>query len=240
MLLWADTVGRHRDFPDVAYGPLEIAAVSCAPFDTTKNFASTIAVSFWGTNCVALLSLASAESYLTSLCEVSLPSLPRSLLLHNFGTGRNKKEPDFCPHLLVGLGDGSVVSYVFKEKERGLGDNKVFSLGTAPVSFSTCIIEGRRAVFASGSRASVLYWDRQRLHQSPVMIKVSNCSTARRAPQGLRVGQDPVVAASLNTSAFPSCLVLATSSSVLIGNVRGADKMQIKTVGIFIPVDARS
>lgn len=164
---------RHRDFADATYGPLEIAAVSCAPFDTTKNYASTIAVSFWGTNRVALLSLATAESYLSPLCEVSLPSLPRSLLLHNFGTGRNRKDLDFRPHLLVGLGDGSVVSYVFREKERELVDHKLFSLGTAPVSFSTCVVDGRRTVFASGSRASVLYWDRQRLQQSPVMIKVS-------------------------------------------------------------------
>ena len=182
-LLWADAVCRHRDFADVTYGPLEIAAVSCAPFDTTKNYASTIAVSFWGTNRVTLLSLATAESYLSSLCEVSLPSLPRSLLLHNFGTGRNKKEADFRPHLLVGLGDGSVVSYVFKEKEGSLGDNKVFSLGTAPVSFSACAVDGRRAVFASGSRASVLYWDRQRLHQSPVMVKVGGFATAWSTPR---------------------------------------------------------
>ncbi|KZT73848.1 hypothetical protein DAEQUDRAFT_357103 [Daedalea quercina L-15889] len=203
---------KHRDFADVTYGPLEIAAVSCAPFDIAKNYASTIAVSFWGTNRVALLSLASAESYLSTLCEVSLPSLPRSLLLHNFGSGRNKKEADFRPHLLAGLADGTVVSFAFKEKDGELADQKQFSLGSAPIAFTTCVVDGRRAVFASGSRASVIYWDKQRLHQSPVMLK------------------EPVVAARLNASAFPSCLMLATLSSLLIGNVRGVDKMQIKTV----------
>ncbi|KAH9841501.1 mono-functional DNA-alkylating methyl methanesulfonate N-term-domain-containing protein [Rhodofomes roseus] len=203
---------KHRDFADATYGPLEIAAVSCAPFDPTKNYATMIAVSFWGTNRVALLSLNTAETYLSTLCEVGVPSLPRSLLLHNFGASRSRKEPDFRPHLLAGLADGSVVSFGIREKEGALAEQKQFSLGTAPVSFTTCVVDGRKAVLASGSRASVMYWDRQRLNQSPVMLK------------------EPVVAASINSSAYPSCLVLGTPSSLLIGNVRGVDKMQIKTV----------
>ncbi|OSX59780.1 hypothetical protein POSPLADRAFT_1048255 [Postia placenta MAD-698-R-SB12] len=202
---------KSRDFSDVAHGPLEISAISCHPFDTSKKFATYIAVSFWGTNRVAILSLESASSYLNTLCETdSLSSLPRSLLLYNFGSGRTRKDVDFQPHLLAGLADGTVVSFIFKDND--LKDKKVFALGNAPVALTTCTADGKTSIFASGSRASVLYWDRQRLHQSPVMLK------------------DMARGASLNSAAFPSCLVLATSSSLTIGNVRGVDKMQIRTV----------
>lgn len=102
--------------------------------------------------------------------SVALPALPRSVLLHNFGSGRSSKEEDFQPHVLAGLTDGSVVALSFKNNE--LKDQKVFSLGTAPVSLSVCEVDGKRTVFASGSRSAVFFWDKQRLRQSPVMLKV--------------------------------------------------------------------
>ncbi|OCH88473.1 hypothetical protein OBBRIDRAFT_780096 [Obba rivulosa] len=204
-------VQRSRDFADPVYGPLEISAISCAPFDRTKNFATYIAVAFWGMNKVQVLSLASKEATVTTVCEFSgLPSLPRSVLLQNFGTGRNKKEPDFRPHVLAGLIDGSVVSFSVVEDE--LKEKKVFSLGTAPVTLSRCVVDGKDAVFASGSRTSVLYWDKQRLASSPVMIK------------------DMVIGTSLNTPYFRSSLILVTSTGLVIGTVRGVDKMQIRSI----------
>lgn len=114
---------------------------------------------------------------MSTICEAALPSLARSLLLHNFGAGRKPKEADYHPHLLAGMADGTVVSFRFKEHE--LKDEKVFALGTTPVSLATCKVDGRTSVFASGSRASVLFWDRHRLHQSPVMLKVCFMHTSR-------------------------------------------------------------
>ncbi|EMD31691.1 hypothetical protein CERSUDRAFT_109269 [Gelatoporia subvermispora B] len=204
-------VQRSRDFADPVYGPLDVSAVSCVPFDRTKNFATNIAVAFWGTNKVQILSMSSQDATLATVCEVSgLPSLPRSVLLHNFGTGRTKKEPDYHPHVLVGLVDGSVIS--FKVVENELKEKKVFSLGIAPVSLSRCEVDDKITVFAVGSRTSVLYWDKQRLTNSPVMIK------------------DMTVGASLNTSYFRSSLVLAASSGLIIGTIRGVDKMQIRSI----------
>ncbi|CCM01903.1 uncharacterized protein FIBRA_03974 [Fibroporia radiculosa] len=202
---------KYRDFGDRTYGMLEISAVSCSPFDTTKKYATCIGVSFWGTNRIAILSLESATSYLTTICESDpLPSLPRSLLLHNFGQDHNPKGADYHPHVLAGLVDGTLVSFSFREKD--LKDKKTFALGDVPVALAKSTVDGKPAIFASGSRASVLYWDRQRLHQSPVMIK------------------DAVRGASISSSAFPSCLILATRSTLMIGNVRGVDKMQINSV----------
>lgn len=155
-----------RDFPD------EISAVSCSPLDPTKNYTMQLVVSFWGSHKVAILSLESKETYLTTVFETEkLPCLPRSLLLYNFGSGRKPKDEDYRPHLLVGGNDGSLVSYVFKDNT--LRDMKIYPLGETPVSLAVCNVDGRNAVFASGGRAAVFYWDRQRLLRSSVMLKVS-------------------------------------------------------------------
>ena len=137
-------------------------------FDQTKSFSLYVAVSFWESNIVALLDIKHGLQIKTE--SAPLPALPRSILLHNFGSGNNKKEPDFQPYVVAGLADGNVACVAFRSEE--LRDHKLFSLGTAPVSLSGWEIEGRRSVFAAGSRSAVFYWDRQRLRQSPVMLKV--------------------------------------------------------------------
>ncbi|EJF63344.1 hypothetical protein DICSQDRAFT_153890 [Dichomitus squalens LYAD-421 SS1] len=192
-----------RNFPD------EICAISCQPYDSSKNYASAIAVSFWGSNKVAVLAL-DPSSPLATVCDTALPTLPRVVLLHNFGTGGRPKDPDFHPHLLVGLADGTLVTYALRDGK--LHDRKQSGLGNAPASLSVCDVDGRTVVFASGARSSVLFWDRQRVRPSPVSVK------------------DMIKGVTLNTAAFPSCLAIATSSALLIGTVRGLDKMQIRTI----------
>ena len=116
---------RTRDFPD------EIYAISCRPYDPSKNYASAIAVSFWGSNKVAILALDSSPP-LATVCDTTLPTLPRAVLLHNFGTGGKPKDPDFHPHLLVGLADGTLVTYALRDGK--LLDRKQSALGNAPTS----------------------------------------------------------------------------------------------------------
>ncbi|KAF7790799.1 hypothetical protein EIP86_001756 [Pleurotus ostreatoroseus] len=199
---------QHREFVRQ-----EISALSCAPLDPTKNFSLYIAVAFWGSNVIRLLTLDPS----TRLQDIgdpqkfpTLPSLPRSVLLHNFGTGNRPKDPDYHPYVVAGLADGSVACFNMKGNE--LKDMKLFPLGTAPVTLVACDIDDKRAVFANGSQSSVLYWDKQRLRQSYVMVK------------------NIAAGASFNTGAFPSCQVLATPSSLLIGQIRGVDKMQIRNI----------
>ena len=108
---------------------------------------------------------------LATVCETTLPTLPRAVLLHNFGTGGRPKDPDFHPHLLVGLADGTLVTYALRDGK--LHDRKQSALGNAPTSLSVCDVDGRTVVFASGARSSVLFWDRQRVRPSPVSVKVS-------------------------------------------------------------------
>jgi DNA damage-binding protein 1 len=159
-------VNRFRDVGEAFAS--EISAVSCTPLNPSKNFTNYIAASFWGSNRVKLFS---PESALTVICETrSLPALPRSLLLHNFGQSTSTKDPDYHPYLLVGLTDGTVVSYAFMNKE--LVDQNFFSLGDLPVSLNPCQVDSRKTVFACGSRASILFWERETLRHSPVILKV--------------------------------------------------------------------
>jgi DNA damage-binding protein 1 len=158
----------------------EISAVSCTPPDPSKNFTHYIAASFWGSNCVKLFS---PVANLDSICEKrSLPALPRSLLLHNFGQSTNTKDHDYHPHLLVGLTDGTVVSYALKSENEGfeLVDQNIFSLGDLPVFLSACQVDSRKTVFACGSRASILFWERETLRHSPVFLKVCRILTQIR------------------------------------------------------------
>ncbi|KAJ3557088.1 hypothetical protein NM688_g1656 [Phlebia brevispora] len=193
----------------------EISALSCATLDPMKNWSLHVAVAFWDTNTIRLLSL-DPKIRLQDIGDVhkfpNLPSLPRSLLLHNFGMGNRPKDPDYNPYVVAGLADGSVACFTLKDNE--LKDMKLFPLGTAPVSLTPCDIDGKRAVFANGSRSSVLYWDKQRLRQSHVMVK------------------NVTAGASLNTEVFPSCQILSTPSSLIIGQIRGVDKMQIRSVSL--------
>lgn len=151
----------------------EISAISCTPFDPTKKFSSYIAVSFWESNEIQLLSLKDEQTYLTDFCKSpALPALPRSVILHNFGKGKKSRDSDYRPFIVAGLVDGTVACMSIQDGQIR-ADYKLFALGTMPVSLTVSEVDGKRAVFASGSRATVLYWERQRLRQSSVMLKVT-------------------------------------------------------------------
>ncbi|KAI0337556.1 hypothetical protein BDW22DRAFT_1363933 [Trametopsis cervina] len=206
---------KTREFPGK-----EISALSCTPLDPTKKFALYIAVAFWESSTIQLLSLKDEQSYLAPFCDSPpLPAIVRSVVLHNFGQGKKSKDADFRPYVVAGLADGSVTTMSFQEKE--LKDLKFFPLGSIPVALSVTVVDGKRNVFANGSRAAVFYWERQRLCQSSVMLK------------------DVTVGANLNTAQFSSCLILATSSSLVIGQIRGIDKMQIRSIPLGLEIPRR-
>ncbi|KAI0695725.1 CPSF A subunit region-domain-containing protein [Cytidiella melzeri] len=198
------SVVKSREFPGQ-----EISAINCTPFDPTKMFSSYIALSFWDSNDVQIISLKDGNLDIHCISP-PLPALPCSIVLHNFGTGANTKHADFRPSVVVGLADGSVATMSLQDNQ--LRDLKLFMLGAMPVSLSTTEVDGKRTVFASGSRAAVFYWEKQRIKQSSVMAK------------------DVKIGTSLNAAQFRTCLVLATSTSLHIGQIRGIDKMQVRSI----------
>lgn len=187
---------RYKDLQE------EISALSCTPLDPTKMFSLYIAVGFWSTYAVDVLSVASTNGHFEPICNsISLPALPRSLLLHDFGN---------APHLLVGLRDGTLVAFAFAKNE--FQDKRVFSLGTEPVGLTQFEMGEKKVVFASGSRAALFYLERGILQSSSILIK-SVFSSAR-----------------INSENWPSSLLLMTSTGCVVGTVQDLDKMHIRTI----------
>ncbi|KAF8133979.1 CPSF A subunit region-domain-containing protein [Boletus edulis] len=204
---------RKREFvePPPLNCTAEISTVTCLPLDSTKSYAVNIAVGFWMSNVVKILSL-ERDGTMKDVCVTSvLPAAPRSLLLYSFtGEPGGGPEPTSHPHLLIGLVDGSVATFPFQKGT--LGDQKLMSIGNLPVTMHTCRIRGRSTVFACGNRTSILYWERDRLQHSPLMLK------------------DISAAAELNTVAYSSSVVLASPDALVIGAVANFDKLHIRSI----------
>ncbi|KAI5995209.1 CPSF A subunit region-domain-containing protein [Pisolithus albus] len=206
---------RSRQFSD------EISAVSCVPL-SGKGFAkhtTSIAASFWKSDYVKIMRLHSLrdaaslppDGLIAEVCRSErLPAAPRSLLLHTFIT--NEDDKGMYPYLLVGLVDGTVASFVYKDNT--LLDMKLISVGVFPVSLHPAVVNGKGAVMACGNRGSVLAWEKGRLLHSPLMIKASDVNAA----------------AYLNTRAYPASAVLVGVDSLVIGAVASFDKVHVRSV----------
>jgi len=151
----------------------EISAVSCIPINPQKAFSSNVIVSYWSSNIIELFTI--EKGTLKSSNETRTPPLPavvRSILLYNFGSDIKSKGTEYHPYLLAGLGDGSVVSFTWKDG--CLKDQKVVSLGHAPVSLTPCVVDNKKSIFAAGNRATVFFCDKNRLVNSAIMLKVGH------------------------------------------------------------------
>ncbi|KAH0586144.1 hypothetical protein H2248_007410 [Termitomyces sp. 'cryptogamus'] len=184
---------------------LEISAISCAPLDPAKPHTNNVVVSYWESKTVEIFNI-EPRGFISNVKTPPLPAFARSVLLHDF-------EPDNDNHryyLLAGLSDGTVAYFAWKDKQ--LSDRKVVPLGHVPASLSVCQIDGKRSVFAAGTRATVFSWEKKRLHNSPIMLR------------------DVVTAAPLNTATFQSSLIIVTPTALFIGRVRDLDKLHFRHI----------
>lgn len=146
----------------------EISAVSCLPQDPAKGFTFNIVVGFWTSKHVEILSLRPTDGTMPTIATTPVfTSAPRSLLLYNFTSDDSKFSN---VHLLVGLTDGSIASFVYRNDQ--LLDQKLVSIGSLPVTMRSCRIGTRQTVLACGSRTAILFWEKERLMYSPLILKV--------------------------------------------------------------------
>lgn len=146
----------------------EISTMSLSPLNPQQEYSRHLSIACWGSNVVEILDInANLRSIVRS---PALPSLVRSVLLYNFGSDTKSKGLDYHAYLLAGLGDGSIATMSFRGGQ--LGDLKIVSLGQFPVHLTPCIADGRKAVFAAGSRATVFFVDKGKLLNSPIILKV--------------------------------------------------------------------
>lgn len=162
-----DLSSREKTFDD------EISSVSCLPVDPTKPYTPQVVVGFWGSNRVQILSVIDSSNPFKQICSSEpYSSVPRSVLLHNFGTSYDRNQPDYRPHLIVGLADGTVVSQAYNASEYKLQPPNVSILGGAAVHLTSYDVDGKPCVFACGSLGEVYYWNNARLQRSPISLKV--------------------------------------------------------------------
>lgn len=144
------------------------------PLDSQKPFSAILTVAYWGSNTVEVFVISGATLNVKARSP-RLPAVVRSLLLYNFGTSINTKDPNHHAYLLAGLGDGSIATMSWKDNN--LRDLKITSLGRAPVTLTPCEVDGKKSVFAAGNRANIFFGENNRLANSPIMLKVGNvCS----------------------------------------------------------------
>lgn len=158
---------REKTFDD------EISCVSCLPVDPTKPYTPQVVVGFWESNRVQILSIIDGSNHFKLICSSEpYSSVPRSVLLHNFGTSRDRNQPDYRPHLMVGLADGTVVSQAYNSSEYTLEPPNSSALGGAVVHLVSYDVGGEPCVFACGNIGEVYYWNNTRLQRSPISLKV--------------------------------------------------------------------
>ncbi|KAF9543117.1 DNA damage-binding protein 1a [Mortierella hygrophila] len=200
----------------------EIACIDVNAIDGENRHASQVcAVGLWTDIKVLLVRLPTMEI----LASYDLPGdiLPRSLLLSRF---------EGVPYLLVGLGDGHLLTFVLDAALSSLPSPKKISLGTQPVmlrQISAAPAEDGLApapvsaagksdhVFACSDRPTVIYSSNRKILYSNVNLK------------------QVATVASFNCTAFPNALALVGSDeeSVLrIGSIDEFQELHVRTVPV--------
>ncbi|KAJ7695700.1 mono-functional DNA-alkylating methyl methanesulfonate N-term-domain-containing protein [Mycena rosella] len=197
-------------------GHRSVSALSCMPLDPRCSASEFVVVAYWQTNEIEVLQ--QVPGGFVSVCKTApLGAVVRSLLLHDFGAG----DGDAQPYLFAGLGDGSLVYFPWNEQAHALGEPKLASLGNLPVCLTPCVVDGKKALLAAGSRAMVLSWERERIHNSPVVLK------------------EVIAAAQIHTEHYQTSLILANESALFIGRVRDVDEMHIRSIPLGLDAPQR-
>ncbi|KAF9925024.1 DNA damage-binding protein 1a [Linnemannia zychae] len=201
----------------------EIACIDVNPIDSGNRHASQVcAVGLWTDIKVLLVRLPTMEI----LTTYDLPGdiLPRSLLLSRF---------EGVPYLLVGLGDGNLLTFALDANLSSLPTPKKISLGTQPIMLrqisSAQPDDGLTGtgvgsssgksdhVFACSDRPTVIYSSNRKILYSNVNLK----QVATVAP--------------FNSDAFPNALAIVGSDeeSVLrIGSIDEFQELHVRTVPV--------
>ncbi|GAC93396.1 pre-mRNA-splicing factor [Pseudozyma hubeiensis SY62] len=164
-----------------------------------------VACGFWQTRTVQIFSLPDLAAVgQSSVVQQRLSAVPRSILLHQFASSQPEAGPhgqpkaslgnrdSLTPHLLVGLGDGSLVSYSMSlptgdsyTSTVGLADAKTVSLGTQALKLDAVETSaGARVVAVSGSRPTLVYADSKRFSYNALKYKDQRSVTPLSAGPG--------------------------------------------------------
>jgi hypothetical protein len=179
-------------------------------------------VGYWGSNHVHCVDLSTLQPRSEDLV---LATIPHSACVRTSGGD---------PQLLIGLGDGAVVSYNLVTEWTTSGDpnitfgsRKVMQVGTAPVTLSHSRATDR--IVAVSDRTALLAEDHGRMSFAPMNVKVSKRS--RCICQRLTWNRQNVSWASyVGLGSLGDCLLTATASSLAFTKINSLKKLHVKKV----------
>lgn len=129
------------------------------------------------------------------------------------------------PYLLVGLGDGSVISYALgastdSSYQLELGSKKTVALGSRPITMSRIRTAGSvesgipaaQAIFILSDRSTIVSLENGKLAFASINLK------------------DITAVAALHNAAYENALVLASPEGLKIGRVDELQKLQVNTL----------
>lgn len=157
----------------------DIACLDLSSFDAA-NTTLIAAVGLWNTNAVTLLTVPDLKQ--VDNIDVGTAFLPRSVLTASLAEGHS----DSAPYLLIGLGDGSLISYSYRPSSTqseiiDKSSRKSVALGSRPLNLVKIKTAGNpeagltplAAVLAISDRSTVISATSHKLVFSSVNTKVS-------------------------------------------------------------------
>eukprot|EP00727_Mastigamoeba_balamuthi_P002002 m51a1_g118 putative dna damage-binding protein 1a (1114) ;mRNA; f:362128-365815 len=174
-----------------------------------------VLVGTWTDFCVHVLSLPDFADVHTEHLEGNV--VPRSAML---------AELEGVVYVLVGLGDGHLVSYVVDQDGAAGGsmlrDRKRVSLGTSPPELRAFLTRGAANIFVASNRPTVIYSSNKKLVYSTVNLKdLTHVCMFRTAPSDEAMETEDAEQASL---------AIATEGRLVLGTIDEIQKLHIRTV----------
>ncbi|SGY17674.1 BQ5605_C015g07854 [Microbotryum silenes-dioicae] len=182
----------------------DVAAISLARLGTR----SVAVVALWSSNLVQLIDLPTMGEMSSHMMAGGY--LVRSLLLATFA--------DSVAHLFVGLGDGSLVSFIINSTDATfeVESQKSARLGTKPVTMTQIIGDdaATTSVLVSSDRVTAISRQSDRLSYSSVNLK----------------GITAMV--QLHSSLYPGAIAFASPSEVRLGRIESVQHVDIRPISL--------
>ena len=181
----------------------EVACADITPIATTADTAQYAVLGMWTDRSIRILQLPSLTEVARD--EVGSEVIPRSVLLCPF--------TPTATFLLVGLGDGHLISYSFSVTNGTLSNRKSLVLGSQPLSLSPFRGSNKSLhVFAGCDRPTIVYCVQDKLLYSAVNLRDIHHMT------------------SFATPAFPTSLAFASPTHLLLGPIDAVTKLHIQSI----------
>eukprot|EP00945_MAST-04E_sp_MAST-4E-sp1_P008624 g8624.t1 len=181
----------------------EVACIDVGAMDgdSAGQTSKLAAVGMWKDMTVRTLRLPTLEQL--HQCSLESETIPRSVLLGNF---------DGTLHLLVGLGDGTLVRFLCDEGNGTLSARKKVAIGTQPIGLRAFSSGDKKHVFAASDRPVVIYSNNGKIHYSSVNRSNIN------------------VVCPFSSEGFEDCLAVASDSDMSIGAMDEIQKLHIRKI----------